>query len=195
MRTWKWVLTMLLAGACTVAYAKDEIRPAGSQNPAPAEALGGFDRFELKPAVLEGVYAGQPVNEKALAAFQRNFDQRVGEWVATQNAKPASREPARTLVIEPRMEKVRFISVGARIWVGPFAGSSRVLVKMRLIDKATGAVIAEPEFYQHAKGMAGAFTFGATDNTMLIRIAGIAHDYLQANYDAAVGGPTGWTGE
>ena len=195
MRIWKLALAVLLTGACAVAYAKDEIKPAGSANPPPTEALGGFDRFELKPAVLMGVYAGQPANEKALASFQRNFDERAGAWVAEQNAKPASHEPARTLVIEPRMEKVRFISVGARVWIGPFAGSSRVLVKMKLTDQATGAVIAEPEFYQHAKGMAGAFTFGATDNTMLIRIATLAQEYLQANQAAAVGGPTGWEGE
>ena len=196
MRIWKLALAALLSGACLLAQASDEIKPTtGDTNPPPSEALGGFDRYELKPAVLVGIYAGQPANEKALASFQRNFDVRAGTWVATQNAKPASREPVRTLVIEPRMEKVRFISGGARFWAGPFAGSSRVLVKMRLVDQASGAVIAEPEFYQHAKGMAGAFTFGATDNSMLIRIATMAQDYLQANQAAAVGGPTGWAGE
>lgn len=196
MRIWKLALAALLSGACLLAQAKDEIKPAvGSTNPPPTEALGGFDRYELKPAVLMGVYAGQPANEKALAAFQRNFDQRAGAWVAEQNAKPPSHEPVRTLVIEPMMEKVRFISVGARVWAGPFAGSSRVLVKLKLSDQATGAVIAEPEFYQHAKGMAGAFTFGATDNTMLIRIASMTQEYLQANQASAVGGPTGWAGE
>ncbi|MDE2406353.1 MAG: hypothetical protein KGL91_00655 [Xanthomonadaceae bacterium] len=195
MRIWKLALTVLLAGLCVVAHARDDIRAAGVSNPPPSEMLGGFDRFELKPAVLGGVYAGQPINEKALASFQRNLDQRVGAWVAAQNAKQPGRDPARTLIIEPRMEKVRFISGGARFWAGPFAGSSRVLLKLRLVDQATGAVVAEPEFYQHAKGMAGAFTFGATDNAMLIRIAAMAQQYLETNQPAAIGGPTGWEGE
>jgi len=195
MRIWKLALTALLSSACLLAQARDEIKPVGRNNPPPTEALGGFGRYEVKPAVLVGAYAGQAVNEKALASFQRNFDQRVGAWVTAQNAKPANGELVRTLVIEPRMEKVRFISGGVRFWTGPFAGSSRVLVKMKLVDQATGAVIAEPEFYQHARGMAGAFTFGATDNSMLIRVATLAQEYLQTNQTTAVGGSTGWTGE
>lgn len=197
MRIWKWLALVVLSLACTLAFAKDkdEIRAAGKTNPAPTELLSGFDRYELKPAVLTGVYAGQEINETALASFQRNFDERVGAWVAEQNAKPAVHDPVRTLVVEPRIEKIRFISGGARVWAGAFAGSSRVLVKLRLVDQATGAVIAEPEFYQHAKAMAGAWTFGAADNSMLIRTASMSLDYLKANQAEAVGGPTGWEGK
>ena len=197
MRIWKWLAIVVLSTACTLAFAKDkdEIKPAGKTNAPPAELLSGFDRYELKPAVLTGVYAGQEINETALASFQRNFDERVGAWVAEQNAKPASHDPVRTLVIEPRIEKIRFISGGARVWAGAFAGSSRVLVKLRLVDQATGAVVAEPEFYQHAKAMAGAWTFGVADNNMLIRTASMSLDYLKANQSEAVGGPTGWEGK
>ena len=197
MRIWKWLAIVVLSTACTLAFAKDkdEIKPAGKTNAPPAELLSGFDRYELKPAVLTGVYAGQEINETALASFQRNFDERVGAWVAEQNAKPASHDPVRTLVIEPRIEKIRFISGGARVWAGAFAGSSRVLVKLRLVDQATGVVVAEPEFYQHAKAMAGAWTFGVADNNMLIRTASMSLDYLKANQSEAVGGPTGWEGK
>jgi len=197
MRIWKVLAVVVLSAACTLAFAKDkdEIKPAGETNPAPTELLSGFDRYEVKPAVLTGVYAGQEINEKALASFQRNFDERVGGWVAEQNAKAAVHDPVRTLVVEPRIDKIRFISGGARVWAGAFAGSSRVLVKLRLLDKATGAVIAEPEFYQHAKAMAGAWSFGAADNSMLIRTATMSLDYLKANQSEAVGGPTGWEGK
>jgi hypothetical protein len=197
MRIWKGLAVLALSAMCTLAFAKDkdEIKPAGKTNPAPAELLSGFDRYEVKPAVLTGVYAGQEINETALASFQRNFDERVGAWVAEQNAKPAAHDPVRTLVIEPSIDKIRFISGGARVWAGAFAGSSRVLVKLRLVDQATGAVIAEPEFYQHAKAMAGAWTFGVADNNMLIRTATMSLDYLKANQSEAVGGPTGWEGK
>ena len=194
MRIWKCLAVVMLSTLCTLAFAKDkdEIRPAGKTNPAPGELLSGFDRYELKPAVLTGVYAGQEINETALASFQRNFDERVGAWVAEQNARPARLDPVRTLVIEPRIEKIRFISGGARFWAGAFAGSSRILVKMKLTDQDTGQVIAEPEFYQHAKGMAGAWTFGAADNSMLVRSASLALDYLKDNHATAQGGRTGW---
>ena len=46
-------------------------------------------------------------------------------------------------------------------------------------------------FYARAAAMGGAWTFGTTDNLMLTRIAERLTDYIAANYDAAVGGPTG----
>ena len=63
---------------------------------------------------------------------------------------------------------------------------------MKLTDQDTGQVIAEPEFYQHAEGMAGAWTFGAADNSMLVRSASLALDYLKDNHATAQGGRTGW---
>ena len=145
----------------------------------------------LAAAKVGGIVA----NQEALASFQRNLDERVGAWVGERNAAPATHSPVRTLVIEPRIEKIRFISGGARFWAGAFAGSSRILVKMKLTDQDTGQVIAEPEFYQHAKGMAGAWTFGAADNSMLVRSASLALDYLKDNHAAAQGGRTGWEKE
>ncbi len=187
------VLGLLLAVAAVgTAWAKDDIRASSGTNPPPAEALGQFDRYELKQATLAPDYAEHPANKEALVAFQRNLDERVGAWVAEQNALAAKNTPPRTLVIEPRIEKIRFISGGKRFWAGAFAGSSQVLVKLRLTDAATGTVIGEPEFYQHAKGMAGAWTFGAADNTMLVRAASLARDYLQGNHVTAQGGATGW---
>ena len=192
----RFVLGLLLAGAVAgPALAKDEIQASAETNPPPAEALGQFDRYELRPATLASDYAGHKANQEALASFQRNLDERVGAWVGERNAAPATHSPVRTLVIEPRIDKIRFISGGARVWAGAFAGSSRVLVALRLVDQATGAVIAEPEFYQHAKAMAGAWTFGVADNNMLIRTASMSLDYLKANQDEAVGAPTGWEGK
>ena len=192
----RFVLGLLLAGAVAgPALAKDEIQASAETNPPPAEALGQFDRYELRPATLASDYAGHKANQEALASFQRNLDERVGAWVGERNAAPPTHSPVRTLVIEPRIEKIRFISGGARFWAGAFAGSSRILVKMKLTDRDTGQVIAEPEFYQHAEGMAGAWTFGAADNSMLVRSASLALDYLKDNHATAQGGRTGWEKE
>jgi hypothetical protein len=195
MCTWKSIFAVFLALACGVAQGKDVIRAAGTSNPPPSEALVAFDRYELKPVVLASEYSSHNANKAALASFQRNLDERVGNWVEEQNARPTSHEPMRTLIIEPRIEKIRFIGKGARFWAGAFAGSSQVLVKVKMTDQATGVVIAEPEFYQHARGMAGAWTFGAADNSMLIRVASMTLQYLQDNQSTAMGGATGWASE
>lgn len=62
---------------------------------------------------------------------------------------------------------------------------------VKLVDDQTKTVIAEPQFYQRASAMGGAWSIGATDNDMLKRIAVVCQEYLERNYNQAVGGPTG----
>jgi hypothetical protein len=168
---------------------KEEIAASSMLNPPPSEPLGAFARFELAPLSIDEAYAGHDANQKAKGVLHGHLITGVGAWVDARNAQaPAA---GRTLVIEPRIDAIRFVSGGARMWGGALAGSSRVLLKLRLVDKQTGAVIAEPEFYQHARGMAGAWSGGGADYGMLERVAQLASDYVAANADAAVGGPTG----
>jgi hypothetical protein len=160
------------------------------QNPAPAEKFSNFNRIELSPARLEPPYAGQGANEAALIKIQENIDLKMKPALATWNAAPVSGAP-RTLQIDLTIPEIKFISGGNRFWGGAWAGSSAVKLNARITEKETGKVIATPQFYARAAAMGGAWTFGATDNTMLIRIANRLSDYLIANYPAAVGGPTG----
>ena len=62
------------------------------------------------------------------------------------------------------------------------------MLRVKMTDAATGAIIAEPDFYQHANALGAAWSFGATDKTMLIRIASMLREYLNANYAQTVGG-------
>lgn len=86
-----------------------------------------------------------------------------------------------TLVIEPAIEDLKKVNVGERVWVGPLAGSSAVLLRTRYRDGASGDVIAEPVFYSKANAMGGAWTFGTTDNLMLNRVVELACDYARRN--------------
>jgi hypothetical protein len=71
------------------------------------------------------------------------------------------------------------------------AGSSAVVMRVTYTDEDTGAVIASPDFYQHASAMGGAFSVGGSDNAMLVRVANLITTYTTDNYASAVGGPTG----
>lgn len=68
-------------------------------------------------------------------------------------------------------------------------------MKVKYIDKASGRLISEPEFFQRAAAWSGAFTVGGQDNAMLARIVTLVADYTSRNYDTAVGGPSGATDE
>ena len=175
--------------ACATTY----IMPTTTTNPPPSEKLAGFSSFELQPIALAAAYQGSNANDKAAAKIQEHLTQRLNPLISAW--KRESGANARTLVISPRIEHIKFIGGGARFWAGALAGSSAVIMKVRLQDKATGQVIAEPEFFQRAAAMSGSWTIGGQDNAMLSRVADLISNYLSGNYDAAVGGPSGATEE
>ncbi|GFE81681.1 hypothetical protein GCM10011487_36810 [Steroidobacter agaridevorans] len=189
------VLMLALAVQPVQSWAKgdapDNFEPKEISNPPPTAALNSFDRFEIVPFAMGAPYAGEEVNEDARQRLQVNLDERVPPLLTEWNAKEAKSSPPKTLKIEPAVTHVKFISGKARFWKGAFAGGTAVLVTVKLSDAATGEVIAEPQFYQHANAMGAAWSYGATDKAMLVRTTDLISEYLKANYAAAVGGPTG----
>ena len=177
-----FVATIILSACVT------HIRPDRTYNPPPKEALSHFQHFELAPlqASPEASQEGS-----ALARIDANVRQRVQPLVAQWNSSGTG---GRALRIEPYVSQLKFVGVNGRFWAGPLAGSSAVVMKMRLVDVATGKTVAEPEFFQRASAMGGTFAVGGTDYGMLARIATVAEQYLKRNYPAAVGGPTGLDG-
>lgn len=165
--------------------------PREINNPAPKVALNSFDKFEIAPVAMGAPYAGDEVNEDARQRLQINLDERATPLLAEWNAKEPKSSPPKALKIEPAIRYLKFISGKKRFWTGAFSGSTSVLVTVKLSDAATGETIAEPEFYQRAGGMGGAWSYGATDKAILVRAADAIDEYLKANYAAAVGGPTG----
>jgi len=177
----------LATTACATRY----INPSTVQNPPPTERFAAFNRFELTSVALEPAYADQGANQKATAKIQEYFDLQVKPLINRWNGDKPAGQASRTLLIEPRIEHIKFIGGGARFWVGPLAGSSAVIMKVKYTDKTTGRVIAEPEFFQRAAAWSGAFTIGGQDNAMLSRIVTLVADFTSHNYQKAVGGPSG----
>ncbi len=162
-----------------------------THNPPPVEKFSAFNRFELAKIALVPPYAGQEANERALVKIQENVSLKADPLLQDWNAAGAAAPLVRTLVITPVVTEIKFISGGSRFWAGAFAGSSAVILTAKITEKETGQVIATPMFYARAAAMGGAWTFGTTDNLMLVRIADRLTDYIAANYTAAAGGPTG----
>jgi len=181
------VVIALATTACATRYTK----PSTVQNIPPAEKFAAFDRFELMSVALDPAYSGDGANHKATAKIQEYFDLKVKPLINGWNGDQPAGRVSRTLLIEPRIEHIKFIGGGARFWVGPLAGSSAVIMKVKYIEKTTGKVIAEPEFFQRAAAWSGTFTVGGQDNAMLSRIVTLVADFTRDNYQQAVGGPSG----
>lgn len=180
------LLTVTLLASGCVTHIKTDVL----QNPPPAEKFSGFTRFEMTDVKLVPPYAGQEANEKALVKIQQNLALRMTPTLQTWN-HDATAATARTLLIEPTVTEIKFINATSRVWAGAIAGSSAVILRVKITEKETGRVIGEPLFYARAAAYSGAFSFGAADNAMLIRIANRVADYLQGNFNEAVGGRTG----
>lgn len=182
------LLSLAMALHALPALAAEEPKIADdARNPAPAATLNSYQRFELAPVAMGTPFTEYKGNQVALEKLQANIDERVKPLVGEWNARDPGAQ-ARTLRIEPQIRYIRFISGGKRFWGGAFAGGSSILLKVKLTDAATGEVIAEPDFYQHANAFGAAWSFGGTDKHMLIRISAMLADYLKNNYATAVGG-------
>lgn len=163
---------------------------AAPPNPPPASKLQGFARYELRELTMGPPFAGQKPNEAAATRVREQIAKDVAPLIEKWNGAAAT-DTDKTLVLEPRIEDIRFISGGKRFWAGAMAGDSHIVIKMK-ITASTGALVAEPEFYQRASGTAGAWSMGGHDNSMLPRVVGLMVEYLNANYPEAVGGRTGY---
>lgn len=160
------------------------IKASSVQNAPPAQAFSAYGRIDVKPVVFQKGYNG---NAAALVKIAANLEKDLAPSLQSWNSRPAN---GRTLTIHPVVEELSFKSGAKRVFLGPLAGSSGVLMRVTVQDES-GKVIAMPEFFQRASAMSGGFTLGTMDNLMLTRVANLASSYIITNYDKAVGGPTG----
>ena len=178
-------LALALAGCATHVQ-----KPEHTQNPPPSVTFNEFSQFELKPVnQSEGCQKAQG-GDKLIAALNQRLPAKLNPML--HHWKTAAQHSKRgKLVIEPICANAKLIGTATRIFAGPLAGSSAVVIKVRYTDAASGQVIAEPSFYQRTAAMSGAYTFGATDNAMLSRIVNLVAGYTENNYAQFSGGPTG----
>lgn len=181
------VVTVGLTLACAACVT--HIRPDTTSNPPPRASFSAFQHFRLQPVAADTAEVrGQ---DAAMAKISANVQQKLANTLATWESR---KQGGRTLNIEPRVTELKFVSGGKRFFAGAFAGSSAVVMHVRLTDADTGELIGDPEFYQRAAASGGAWSIGGTDNGMLVRIATAAQQYMTRNYDHPVGGPTGLDG-
>ena len=173
------VLASVSALLCSCAT---NIHPTVATNPPPTRPLNSFGVFEIRPMTV----ADSVEEADAVAKIRKVCGERINALISGWN-----RGSGETLVIEPHIEELKFVSGANRVLAGAMAGSSAVRITAKLSEKSSGAIVATPEFYQRAAALGAAYTFGAQDNDMLERICKVTEEYLRRNYTQAVGGPTG----
>ena len=179
--------TAVLTSACMTTVKM----PANAVNPPPLEAFSAFNTFELKPVNMQDGCSKQSGADSAFQGVQGRLGKILTPVLTEWNQRKKPETATRRLIIEPFCTDAKMIGTAKRIFTGPLSGSSAVVMRVRYTDAASGRVVAEPEFYQRAFAMGGAYSFGGTDSNMLTRMTTLITEYTKNNYRIAVGGPTG----
>jgi hypothetical protein len=75
-----------------------------------------------------------------------------------------SKSGDRTLQIFPRIDHIRIVGPGARLWLGTMLGGSDLVMHVDYRDSSTGEIIANPDFWKGNNALSGGWSHGATDN-------------------------------
>ena len=177
------VAIALLAGCASDPGARREsiVKEQSKQLPAPTTPLSSYKRFELKPIDMVDSVA----KDQAKAAVAKDLGARlqaVMQPLLTRWNTASADGPAKTLIVQPRVTQLRVVHGVTRAFAGAMAGDSSITMDLELRDAATGAVLAKPSISRNANAMAGAWSFGATDQNLLDYITNIAAEYLQSHH-------------
>jgi hypothetical protein len=110
-----------------------------------APTLSDYDRFELADVQRDARLSASARREQARRELQMHLRDRLDPWLAERNRRPARATPPRTLRIEPILVAMDPVDPAVRLSVGALAGAGQLRVRVRCVDAATGAVVAETE--------------------------------------------------
>ena len=151
---------------------------ASAQEAVHDRAISSYAQYEL-----HDITAKVKVHPKVMDKLTRELKLKLDGPLAQWNAAGTSPGHTGKIAIEVEVTDMKFVSGGKRFWVGGFAGASHASSTMKLIDAQSGKVLMSQNFNRVAGGMAGAWSFGATDNAMLDHLAANMADWLIALHD------------
>ena len=173
MRRTSWGVTTLLIGGCyLLAGCATTINKPGTAPQPCKERLGSFAAVEIEHVSLAPGWEGSSSNRRAARKIDELLVASMLNVFPGMKVvdKATGKATVKTLAIRPVIKEIKFIGFMGRVWVGAMAGSSAVLMQVDFVDKATGTVLANPQFYRSSNAWAGSMAAGVTDNLMLSHI-------------------------
>ncbi|MBT3193141.1 MAG: hypothetical protein HN341_11355 [Verrucomicrobia bacterium] len=170
------ILAVLLSGCAS------NPRRHASQHTPPHARFQAYRDCYLKPVHLTPPHGRRRDNIKGVAKIDKELAESLrtifSNVTVTKDESAFLQTTTPSLVIEPVITKMKFISNRATSMRGAFGGSSFVETKVHFRDLASGMTIACPVFYHSSRGSAGVFSWGASDHIMLSRVVWGVSDYI-----------------
>lgn len=147
----------------------------------PSKPFSAFSNYELRPFILSNGVSGSSKKRKHATKLESKVKEKLlplfASWSSTQDASRSG-----TLIVQPRLAKLRIVSGGARFWIGPFAGKSNIDLEFEIIDGGTNEKIAQPIIGKRSGAWAGGWSIGKTDRNLYQYVTQITHEYFASNY-------------
>ena len=152
--------------------------------------LASFESFVLRPLAVEHMQ-GDSADHAALQQIEIELRGCVRAALRGLREEPeVNGAGGRTLVVAPVVVDLKKVNRTERRWVGPFAGSSAVLLRLELRDAAAQAPVAAPVFHASGDAWRGSFApFAASDDAMLQEVVDEACGYVTDNLGVRVAAP------
>jgi len=196
--------SLLTAAAIICGCASDKAEPKAKTEPAAQETpkaktaykdreyaaspskikFGEFKSVELKETELAPRYRNAGNQKSAKKIDEMLVAGLRGIWPDLKVVSAGgefSKSDQRTLQIAPRIEHIRLVSVGARIWVGAMAGGSDLVMHADYRDSSTGEIIANPDFWKGNNAWSGGRSWGAADNQIRDAVVAQIVGYTMGN--------------
>ncbi len=173
-----------LTAACASDPAKRQqvAREESARMRVPEVPLGAYGAFDLMPIAMSADVAAKPEKVEVAKQLGVKLDARLAPLLKGWTSAAPADQQRRILVISPTVASLRVISSGARFWGGAWAGDSSIELDLTLVEKDSGRMIANQRISKTANAMAGAWSVGATDQTLLDYVVEIAYEYLASNH-------------
>ena len=163
--------------------------PTVRSNPAPTVRLGEFASVELSPMTISQNAIGEDPDGMVLAKLNEMLVAKTQHLLTNWNNDPSVSRKHGTLLIQPMITELRYVTRGQRVWAGAMYGNSAIVIQVAFVDSMSGNHIADPVFFVRANAMSG--SWGTQEDMMLDRVIVMISEYLHQNFSMAVGGPTG----
>ncbi len=148
----------------------------------PTKPFSTFSKYELKPFILSGSVSDSSKKRKHAVRLETKIKEDLLPLFDSWSSKKGTGRSG-TLIVQPRLAKLRIVSGGARFWLGPFSGKSNIDLEFKIIDGETKEVIAQPVIGRRSGAWAGGWTIGKTDRNLYQYIARITQEYFATNYE------------
>lgn len=176
-------LVILAIGCASDPMKREEIARAEAARMRATEVpLDQFNAFVLEPIGMSPAVA--EAEEKVAVAEEvgRKLEARIGPLLDGWRRSAPKTGKRRTLVVQPTIASMHVVSSAARFWIGAMSGDSSIDLDLTLVEKETGALIANQRISRSANAMAGAWSVGASDRNLPDYVVDIAYQYLADNH-------------